>query len=309
MNIVIAISSHFKDAYEPNALVKALNQRGHTAYLWYVDHTKILFDKDEIILETNISLEPDKWDVLFIREIFGINMTTLQLVSYLIKRYPDLYVIDNGLLSDYSLIGKVRQLLFFKNAGIPVPKSMYFISTKELANSYHLISKQLNLPFLLKHTGAGKGGMIFKITNKDEFYNVINTYTEGVDSKKSCKFYAQEFLKLKADYRVLVIEENVLGAMQRIPAKGEFRANFSLGGKVKPAVLTPTLKELATKAKKVLGYDFGGVDIVIDEKGNHYVLEVNRIPGFEGFSKAFNIDVASIFAEYIERKVRGNKTI
>lgn len=39
---------------------------------------------------------------------------------------------------------------------------------------------------------------------------------------------------------------------------------------------------LAMQAVKVLGLDFGAVDIVEDKKGNFYVLEVNTAPGLEG---------------------------
>lgn len=39
---------------------------------------------------------------------------------------------------------------------------------------------------------------------------------------------------------------------------------------------------LAIQAVKVLGLDFGAVDIVEDKKGNFYVLEVNTGPGLEG---------------------------
>jgi hypothetical protein len=40
--------------------------------------------------------------------------------------------------------------------------------------------------------------------------------------------------------------------------------------------------DLAVQAVKVLGLDFGAVDIVEDKKGNFYVLEVNTAPGLEG---------------------------
>lgn len=40
--------------------------------------------------------------------------------------------------------------------------------------------------------------------------------------------------------------------------------------------------DLAVKAVKALGLDFGAVDIICDKGGTYYVLEVNTAPGLEG---------------------------
>lgn len=48
--------------------------------------------------------------------------------------------------------------------------------------------------------------------------------------------------------------------------------------------LNQTRIEAAVKAVAALGLDFGAVDLIVDEKGQEYVLEVNTAPGLEAKS-------------------------
>jgi len=84
----------------------------------------------------------------------------------------------------------------------------------------------------------------------------------------------------------------VLGAMRRSATGKEFRSNYSLGGRVEKWELSETDRNLAEKVAKVCGLDYCGVDIMKDEEGNSYVLEVNRQCQFKGFEESTGINVA-----------------
>ena len=56
-------------------------------------------------------------------------------------------------------------------------------------------------------------------------------------------------------------------------------------------------RELAEKVARVCGLDYCGVDIMKDEKGNNYILEVNRQCQFQGFEKSTGINVAKKVVE------------
>jgi glutathione synthase/RimK-type ligase-like ATP-grasp enzyme len=49
---------------------------------------------------------------------------------------------------------------------------------------------------------------------------------------------------------------------------------------------------LAVRAANMVGADYAGVDLLPSRDGRIFVLEVNGIPGWEGFQRATGIDVA-----------------
>jgi glutathione synthase/RimK-type ligase-like ATP-grasp enzyme len=55
----------------------------------------------------------------------------------------------------------------------------------------------------------------------------------------------------------------------------------------------------------VAGLDYGGVDIMKDEGGKNYVLEVNRACQFKGFEKSTGINVAKRVVEMLVSKMSG----
>ena len=115
----------------------------------------------------------------------------------------------------------------------------------------------------------------------------------------------QEFLPAEEDYRLLVIGYQSLPVMvSRRPARGDFRTNYSLGGRFVRRDLGefPGFKELAEAAARALRREFTAVDIRM--KGDQpMVLEVNRLPDFEGFERATKFDVASEVVKYIQKRV------
>jgi glutathione synthase/RimK-type ligase-like ATP-grasp enzyme len=92
--------------------------------------------------------------------------------------------------------------------------------------------------------------------------------------------------------------------VSRIPPKGDFRTNYSLGGHFTCHALTefPAFQSLAEKAARALRREFTAIDIRM--KGDQpMILEVNRQPDFEGFERVTHFDVASEVVGYIRQRV------
>jgi [lysine-biosynthesis-protein LysW]---L-2-aminoadipate ligase len=77
------------------------------------------------------------------------------------------------------------------------------------------------------------------------------------------------------DLRVVVARGQVVGAIERIAAPGEWRTNIALGGTRRRAVPSPDASALAIAAAGAVGGDFVGVDLLPAPDGGWVVLEVN----------------------------------
>ena len=77
------------------------------------------------------------------------------------------------------------------------------------------------------------------------------------------------------DLRIVVAAGEVVGAVQRIAAPGEWRTNVALGGSRATIVPPPQACRLALRAASAFGIDLVGVDLLPDGRGGWIVLELN----------------------------------
>ena len=54
------------------------------------------------------------------------------------------------------------------------------------------------------------------------------------------------------------------------------------------------------RAVDAVAADYAGVDLLRAEDGRDYVLEVNGIPGWQGFERATGVDVAAAIVDHLE---------
>jgi ribosomal protein S6--L-glutamate ligase len=112
----------------------------------------------------------------------------------------------------------------------------------------------------------------------------------------------QEFIAESkgADIRAFVVDGQVVGAMKRQGAEGDFRSNLHRGGNASLIELSSEEKATAIKAVKKLGLAIAGVDMLQSKRGP-LVMEVNSSPGLEGIEGATKVDIATKIIEYVER--------
>ncbi|KIE04945.1 Ribosomal protein S6 modification protein [Candidatus Jidaibacter acanthamoeba] len=195
---------------------------------------------------------------------------------------------------------KLRSLQMLADKGINMPITGFANSPED---TKHLIKTVGGAPLIVKLLEGTQGvGVVLAETNKAA-ESVINAF-------KSLKvnILVQEYIKEAKgkDIRCFVIDGKVVGAMQRVAADDEFRANLHLGGVAAPVKLTPEEKKMAISAAKILGLKVAGVDIIRSDTGPK-VLEVNSSPGLEGIESVSGEDIAGSMIESIERHVLGKE--
>ena len=114
----------------------------------------------------------------------------------------------------------------------------------------------------------------------------------------------QEFIEEAdgADIRVFIVDDEIVGIMERKAAPGEFRSNLHRGGTSKVITLSEHEAMIAKKAASAMGLKIAGVDMLRSSRGP-LILEVNASPGLEGIETTTGVDIARRIIELVEKNV------
>ena len=190
---------------------------------------------------------------------------------------------------------KLRSSLVLAKAKIPSPKTYFSFSSesfKELANN-------IGFPLVLKPLVGSWGRGVFPIRD-EEILNIILETREENDSALSRIYYVQEMIKRPPrDIRCIVAGDQIITAVYRYSAAGEWRTNVARGGHTGIAPITHELEEIVIKAATSVGGGILGVDVMEDEKQGLVVHEINSNVEFRGASQVSQVDIANSMIDYI----------
>jgi ribosomal protein S6--L-glutamate ligase len=194
---------------------------------------------------------------------------------------------------------KLRCLQLLAKAGIPIPKSAFAYSPKNVDD---VIDQVGGIPVIIKLLEGTQGLGVILAETRISAKSVIEAFLDV-----EVNILVQEFVKEAegADVRVFVVDGQVVGAMRRKGAEGDFRSNLHRGGTSEVVKLTATEKAMAVKSVRHLGLGIAGVDMLQSKRG-YVVNEINSSPGLEGIEKATGNDIAGKIIEYVERNEHTN---
>jgi glutathione synthase len=109
----------------------------------------------------------------------------------------------------------------------------------------------------------------------------------------------------QGDKRIVLIDGEVAGAVNRIPGEGEIRSNLAVGGVAAKTELTATEKEICAALGpelKARGLLFVGIDVI----GGKWLTEINVTSptGIVAIDKYNGTDTPGMIWDAIEAKVR-----
>lgn len=286
----IAILSRNTNLYSTNRILKAGEQRGHEMIV--IDHQKCVLviesSKPKIIYKGE---ELKNIDAIIPR--IGASVTFYG--AAVVRQFEQMHVFST--VESQALVrsrDKLRSLQLMAKAGIGMPKTAFASNPKDIDN---IIKQVGGAPVVIKLLEGTQGIGVILAETHNSAKSVIEAFL-GV----AVNILVQEFIKEAkgADVRVFIVDGQIVGAMRRQGAEGDFRSNLHRGGKAALIQLSAEEKATAIKAVKKLGLAIGGVDMLQGTSGP-LVMEVNSSPGLEGIEAATGEDIAGKIIEYVER--------
>ena len=189
---------------------------------------------------------------------------------------------------------KLQCLQILSKKGIALPLTGFAHSHKDIDSLIELVG---GAPLVIKVLEGAHGvGIVLAETHQS-----ARSMIEALRGLKA-RILVQEFIEEASgeDIRCFVIDGEVVAAMKRKGAPGEFRANLHRGGNSQRAILTIAERQIAVRAANAVGLQIAGVDILRSSHGP-LVIEVNSSPGLEGIEAASAVDVAARIIEFVAR--------
>lgn len=285
----IAILSRGPQLYSTQSLIRAGIKKGHEMHV--VDHTRcsLVLERDRPrILYQGYRLE--RFDAVIPR--IGASVTSIG--ASVISQFENMNVfVAANAAALIEARDKLRCLHRLSQHGIQIPKTVFIASGQ---NMQAAVSQLGGLPVVVKLLEGTHGiGVILA-----ETFRTVESTVEAFQRLNN-RVMLQEFIREAKgrDVRVLVVNNQVVAAMERQARSGEFRSNLHRGGSARQVKLTPEERELAVKVVQIMGLHVGGVDFLRSERGP-LIMEVNASPGLEGIETVTGINVAGRIIQFIE---------
>lgn len=192
---------------------------------------------------------------------------------------------------------KLRSLQVLSKNDVDMPRTV-FASNKSSAKD--VIELSGGAPLVLKILEGTQGVGVVLVDSEKAAKSVLDAFY-GMDVNLLVQEYIEE--AGGADIRALVVNGEVVGAMKRQGADGDFRSNLHQGGSATAYKLNRKEKATALAAARAMGLGVCGVDMIPSSRGP-LVMEVNSSPGLEGIEKSTNLNIAAKIMEYIEKSIK-----
>ena len=154
----------------------------------------------------------------------------------------------------------------------------------------------------------GEGVIKVSVRDRDNLNSLINYYVKSFEPyPRRESILVQEFLeevKTQGDVRIMMLGGEILGAMKRIPAPGDFRTNIHAGASCAAHEITESDRRICAAISDRLvadGLYFVGLDVIGDK-----LVEINVVSpgGIPRINRLSGLRLESDVVDFVEAKAR-----
>lgn len=160
--------------------------------------------------------------------------------------------------------------------GLPTPRTIFSISTdRRLLDQY--VSFLGGFPIILKSAVGSRGIGTIKV---EGWHSLLSTVDYLVSTQAA--FIMRQYIKALYGVRAIVIGEQVAASARFSFQANDFRNAAILSASVySPCALPSKDAVLCVSAARLANLEVGGVDLLYDDEGMAYLLEINYPTGFQ----------------------------
>ncbi len=233
-------------------------------------------------------------DVVMMRQDPPFDMAYITATHLLEHIHPDTLVVNDPV----SVRNAPEKLFVTHFAGL-MPPTLISSDPSEI-NRFRRSHQDIIVKPLFGNGGAG----VFHVRRDDENLTaLLEMFTQRSREPVIVQQYLPEVRG--GDKRVILIDGNPAGAVNRVPARGEARSNLHVGGRAEAADLTTRDLEICAAigpALKKQGLIFVGIDVIGD-----YLTEINVTSptGLQEIGRFDGSDLAAEIWDAVEGRLKG----
>ncbi|MEQ1756453.1 MAG: glutathione synthase [Micropepsaceae bacterium] len=273
--------------YLPKALVQRANRISARAQALTVRNER----GNHYTLGQPEHLDLSTTDVILLRQDPPFDMAYIT-TTHILERLPKKVVVVN----DPYWVRNSPEKVFVTEFPDLMPPTL-ITSDAETIRAFRAEHGEIVVKPLYGNGGSG----VFRVRPEDENLNAImEFFASFVREPMVVQRYEPQVRK--GDKRIILVDGEPVGAINRVPAKGEARSNMHVGGMPEKAELTDREKEICRRIGPELkrrGMIFTGIDVIGD-----YLTEINVTSptGIWEIRRFDGTDIASLIWDAIERK-------
>lgn len=231
------------------------------------------------------------FDVIWLRQDPPFDMSYVTTTHLLDRVHPDVLVVN-----DPFWVRNLPEKLFVLDFPQLTPPTMIARDVESI-RAFRARHDEIIIKPLYGNGGAG----VFHLPQADANLSSLLELFGGITREP---VIVQKYLPavVKGDKRIILVDGEAVGAINRIPAQGEARSNMHVGGRPEKVGLTEREREICATIGPVLrekGLIFVGIDVI-----DGWLTEINVTSptGIQELERFDGINAAALIWEAIERR-------